>query len=352
MEEVNKVTFKFIFFRLVFWISFLKQRIVLLTIISILGIFFGLIFSLVSKNEYVAFTSFSLDEEKSSTGLAGYLGMANQLGIDLTGAGGNVFSGDNIIELIKSRMVAERTLMQQATIDGKTQSLADHYLDLFEYRQELVKRGIDNLRFTKLDTGRLGFLQDSLFGLIHKNINKSNLLVQRVDKKLSIYHIKFKSRNEGFSKEYSEKLLDQLTAFYVQTKTQKGIQMVNILQHKADSLKAAYESALYSGAQFNDVNRNISRQILSINNVKKQMEIQLLGNYYSEVVKNLEMTKLTLLKQTPLIQRIDVPKYPLEKVRTRKIVAMFIGGFLFLVLTSSYLIFRKMFVDLLNERSE
>lgn len=350
MEVENKVSFRQVVHRTLFWINFLKLKIKLLFFLGITGMTLGLVYSLVSKPKYIAFTSFSLDEEKSSGGLAGYLGMASQLGIDLVGAGGSVFSGDNIMELIKSRMVTERTLLQKVEIGGKKQSLADHYLDLFELRTELEDKGITNLNYDKLESGRLGFLQDSMFGIMHKNIIKSALQVQRVDKKLSVYNIKIQTTNESFSKEFAEKLLEQLTAFYIYTKTQKGMQMVNILEHKADSLKLAYENALYSGAQFNDVNRNISRQIVSINSVKKQTEAQILGNYYAEVVKNLEMTKLTLLKQTPLIQKIDVPKYPLEKVRTRKIVAMAIGGFIFVFFASSYLIIKKIFADILNEK--
>jgi len=46
------------------------------------------------------------------------------------------------------------------------------------------------------------------------------------------------------------------------------------------------------------------------------------------LVKNLEMAKLTLLKETPLFQIIDSPRFPLEKSVLRKAVTALVGLFL------------------------
>jgi hypothetical protein len=51
------------------------------------------------------------------------------------------------------------------------------------------------------------------------------------------------------------------------------------------------------------------------------------------------MAKVTLRKETPIIQIIDKPIFPLEKVRIGKIRAMVIGGVLAALLMISSLLF-------------
>ena len=45
-----------------------------------------------------------------------------------------------------------------------------------------------------------------------------------------------------------------------------------------------------------------------------------------EIVKNLEMAKITLRKEKPLIQAIDEPIYPLEKKSLNKMLMAFMIG--------------------------
>ncbi len=58
------------------------------------------------KPIYKAELSFALQDEKSGGGLDSALGLASQFGIDLDGGGaGGEFSGDNLLELMKSRSI-------------------------------------------------------------------------------------------------------------------------------------------------------------------------------------------------------------------------------------------------------
>jgi uncharacterized protein involved in exopolysaccharide biosynthesis len=75
--------------------------------------------------------------------------------------------------------------------------------------------------------------------------------------------------------------------------------------------------------------------------VKQQMEVQMLTTMYGEVVKNLELSKTMAAIDEPLIQVIDVPRYPLEKKKTSKSIAT-IGGFcLMFFLAVMYLLFSR-----------
>jgi uncharacterized protein involved in exopolysaccharide biosynthesis len=61
---------------------------------------------------------------------------------------------------------------------------------------------------------------------------------------------------------------------------------------------------------------------------KIQTKIQITGTTYAELVKNVEILKLELVQQTPLIQVIDAPIMPLEREGFGKIKGIIFGGFL------------------------
>ena len=74
-------------------------------------------------------------------------------------------------------------------------------------------------------------------------------------------------------------------------------------------------------------------------------EVQVLNTMYLELVKNLEILKMTLLEDTPIIQVVDYPILPLQ---SEKNLQSF--GCLFLVLvgflvTSFLIIVRKLIND-------
>jgi uncharacterized protein involved in exopolysaccharide biosynthesis len=68
---------------------------------------------------------------------------------------------------------------------------------------------------------------------------------------------------------------------------------------------------------------------------------------YLEIVKNLELSKITLLNKTPIINIIDEPILPLKDNKMSKNASAFIGGFLGFFLSCCYFFSRKLFKDLL-----
>jgi hypothetical protein len=330
-------------------ISYLITKIRVIAFVSVLGGVLGVLIAIFSNTTYKAFSSFSLDEDKGSGGLAGYIGVASQLGIDLGNSGGSVFTGENIIELLKSRRVVESALLVRMNNDKGAVTLADYYLDAFKFREQLEKVGLQKIAFK--DIARVNFTrdQDSVLGLMYKSLVKNNIAINKVDKKLSIYHLEVVSTDEVFSKLFSEALLDEVTRFYIETKTKKARATVNLLERKVDSVKTTYEASLLSGASFNDANRNIIKQIASTNSVKRQLEIQMLATYYAELVKHLETAKLSLARETPYIQKVDTPTYPLEKKKFGKLKGIVLGTFVSFILVCMFFSLRLTFKRLVND---
>ena len=145
---------------------------------------------------------------------------------------------------------------------------------------------------------------------------------------MSIINVVFVSTDEIFAKVFSEKLIETVTDFYIETKTKKSRGNVMLLQNRADSVQRELNAALYGRAQFGDQNMGLIRQQAAVPKLKQEMRVQMLGTLYGELVKNLEFAKLTLMREEPLVQIIDQPILPLPRARLGKIKAMVMGGFL------------------------
>ena len=79
-------------------------------------------------------------------------------------------------------------------------------------------------------------------------------------------------------------------------------------------------------------------------------EVKVLNAMYLELVKNLEVLKMTLLEDTPIIQVVDYPILPLQSIKKPNLLGVYFWLVGFLV-TSFYIIVRKLINDALDEDS-
>ncbi len=117
-----------------------------------------------------------------------------------------------------------------------------------------------------------------------------------------------------------------------------------------DSIRATMNRAIYSAASANDEtpNLNPTRQSLRTTPVQKsQISLEAGKAMLSELLKNLEMSKISLQRETPLIQIIDTPVYPLQIERASKVKYSIIGCILSTIVISAYLVLQKLLKDIM-----
>ncbi|HEY5588370.1 MAG TPA: lipopolysaccharide biosynthesis protein [Candidatus Paceibacterota bacterium] len=315
-----------------YW-SYIISKWLLILIFGVTGGILGLITSLLLKPTYTAHLSFSLIEKTSGGGLAD---LASTFGLSgLMGGGNNsAFSGDNLLEIIKSRYAIEQTLLTPVNYKGKTKNLVEVYIDFTKLRKDwfknIKKAKLHNLSYP-IGQKRETFTrtQDSVLFTIYDGIIKSQMLsIARKDKKVSIVNVDFKSEDEVFSKLFVETLMTQTYKFYKDTKTSQSRDNINMMQHTADSIKSLYEGALYKSAGFSQVNVNPALQFAAVPRIKQENNAQLYGTVYAEVLKNLETLKLDMARETPIVQLIDSPRMPLKKDKLGKVKGIVLGGLL------------------------
>lgn len=349
----DEISLKELILKIREWWRFLLSKWKVIFLAGILGGAIGLIYSITKRPIYKAELSFALQDEKAGGGLGGALGIASQFGIDLGGGSvGGEFAGDNLLELMKSRSMVTKALLTPVTINNKKLTLVEYYIQSNDLRNVWEdKPGLAGIHFLPGDdNSKFSLQQDSLLGVFHSTLIKSNLTVDKVDKKLSIITVKVNSTDELFSKYFAETLTKVVSDFYIQTKTEKSAKNVAILQRQTDSVRRILNNNITGVATSIDVNPNPNPflQVLRAPSQRRQTEVQVNGAILSELVKNLEVAKMSLLQETPLIQVIDSPILPLQKEKFGKLKGIVIGSLIGGFLMAVYILVRKMFLDLYN----
>jgi len=319
--------------------NYIKSKWLIVLIAAVAGALLGLCYSIIKKTTYTAVCTFVLEDSKSSGGIGQYAGIASLAGINLGGGdNGNIFEGDNILELYKSRIMIERALLSACNFDGKKVSLIDRYIKF----NHIDLKELSNVNFSG-DPGTFNRQQDSIITNIVDVFNKSVLNVSRPDKKLSIIKVEVVTKDELFSKYFTEKLVQNVNDFYVQTKTKKEYQNIIVLQHQADSVKAILNSSINGVASSIDASPNANPQLalLRVPSQKKQVDVQANSAIYGEMIKNLELAKISYRQETPLIQVIDEPVLPLKKEFVGKIKGLVIGSVLLSIFAIIWLVATK-----------
>lgn len=339
IQNNDEISLKELILRLNGWYQYLFSKWKIILIAGVLGGILGLTYAYFKKPIYNAETTFVLEEGDSGNGLASYAGLASVVGIDL-GGGGGIFQGDNILQLYKSRRMIQETLLSKDTFDNKSQLLIDSYITFNKLREAWEKKPkLANISFQR-NALKFTRLQDSIVTEIVTDINKNYLEVTKPDKKLSIISVKLKAKDEAFAKAFADRIVKTVNDFYINTKTKKSAENLAVLQFQADSIKNVLNYSISGVAAAVDANPNSNPafQTLRVPSQKKQLDVQVNAKAYEEIVKNLEIAKISYRKDKPLIQVIDEPIFPLKVEKPSKLIFLIAGAFTFCFLTSLYLL--------------
>ena len=345
-SENDEISLKELIQKIQEWIAYLKTQWKLIIGIAALGGILGFAIASFIKPDYLATSTFVLEEDKGGGG-GGALGLASSFGFDLGGGGGGLFTNSNIIELMKSRLVVEKTLLNPVQVAGKEISLADYYIQINELKEGWAKKPtLANINFpVNADRTKFSLEQDSILQTISAGLIKANLVIAQKDKKVSIISLTVKTESELFSKLFCEQLLKETSDFYIETKSKKSRLNVDILQRQADSIRAELNSAITGVATTSDnvYNLNPALNVKRTPSIRRQVDVQANTAILTQLVTQLELSKVSLRKETPLVQLIDRPILPLEKDKVGRLKSLILGGFLAGFLTVLYLVFGQLY---------
>jgi hypothetical protein len=333
--------------------AFSKWR--LLAIAGVIGALLGVGYYLLKPVLYTARITFVVEESKSAGGGGSLMSaLAGQFGVDIGGLSGTsgVLAGDNVLQLLKSRSLIKKTLLTpynpipgDTAIAKGTRSLADEYASVYG----LDKKWMNSSKVGRAVSFKPGVLslprtEDSLLQRIIKKITEKELFIAKPDKKLGFFEMSTSMRSEALSALFCTRLLKTTTDFYIDTKTRRLATNVQRLQLKADSLLYALNRKTFSSADANrmllDVNPVYAAPAVNAEMSARDKIIQ--GTIYADIVKNLEISKTSLIQETPTVQVVDEPEFPLPDNASDWWLAALIGaGILVLIAAVIIIAFKK-----------
>ena len=333
--------------------QFLLKKWVIIFVAGFIGAIIGVTVAWLMKPKYIAKLTFSVENEKSNS-LGSYAGLASMAGIDIGGNGGTMFNSDNIMSIMTSRKMVVNTLLSPIIVDNKKMTIIEYYLSFNHLKEKWSENPkLYKLKFPlSMNSDSLTREQDSLLTNMHTLLIKTVISINKPDKKLSLIEAICTSSNELFSKVLLETLSEQVTDFYIGIKTKRQKDNVEILQNRADSLYRVLSNSIYKSATLADQNINMAKQVAGVDRQKKQIDMQVATTAYGEIVKNLEIAKITLQKETPLIQVMDHPVLPLEREKPSRLKGLLMGGFLASFFMIGFLMVREFVRGMVREEGK
>ena len=136
-----------------------------------------------------------------------------------------------------------------------------------------------------------------------------------------------------------------MSRMYISYQTKQSTNTISFLQNRADSVFIELEKAEQEFARVKDINQRIIKASERLKELQLMRKVEVLNTMYLELVKNIEVSKLTLLNQTPIIQVIDKPILPLEDTKMSTLLVLLITIFISTTCSVIYFVLRKLVND-------
>jgi len=265
----------------------------------------------IRKNTYSAELTMMTNQEKSNS-YSPLLQIMGQFGMS---GGSEAVNAEKIVELLFTRLIIVNTLLKTDTINNEADLLVNHFIkefnvndlqnDNYEFKGFVFKSKL-NQNFT--------LKENKLIQYIYKEITEHHLTAGA--SKNGIVEVNYKSISEGFSKKYLDNLFETISEYYIGKTNQKQRETYDIVKYYNDSLRTALRKTEAEWAILSDRNALKVKNEGRLNQLRKTHELEALNVAYIEAVKNLEVAKINLINQTPILQLIDRPVFPLKENKT------------------------------------
>jgi hypothetical protein len=293
-------------------------------------------------------------------GLGNFAGMAAAFGIQ---GGGqqttDLFSGSNFNIILQSKLLFERAFMKEVTVKGKKMLFANYYKDSSNIAREewggtmFQKPNKDAIKYRFIQKNPNDFTpeENEMIQTMFEKLLTGTEIIPR-EKGSSIMILKGISNNELLSKIWVETLLETLEEFYIEVKTKKTKEILDIqetrlaeLSGKLSSTDRQVASTTYQGINAVDPLAPMRTQQVTRNN-------QFIAQQYFTQLATVENIKLMLLNQTPFFMIVEPVRLPLVKLTFTIGGRTTMGAMFGLVLLCVYILSRNTIRSVIASENE
>jgi hypothetical protein len=324
-------------------------KIVLLITLPILV--YLLVVAFITPKKYSAELTFMVNEDES-TQLTGAAEVFELLGVG--SASTSEYNLDKILELMASKRIIYPCLLTKGEVDGEEDFFANHIIREYKLREEWKreKPKLVDFTFTHDTLANFNRLENTALQLIYKKMlgkkDDPPMLTSFISENSGIMSLTLETLDEMLSKDLLIVIFNRLSQFYINQTTNKQRETYEKVSMETDSIRRVLKGVEYELAKFVDKNQGMIGQRSQVRKEQLERELFVLSTMYGESVKNEEISKFSLKNKTPFVQAIDLPVEPLKVIKKSKSKALLTGLIVGILLSSIFIIGRKIVRDAIH----
>lgn len=305
--------------------------------------------------QYSGQLTFMLNEDDTKN--SGFSGLLGSLGI--VGGGAGEYNLDKILDLSRTLLIVQRVLLEKDSIEGSYDFIGNHLIRTLNYDRRWKRKmpHLESVRFTHDSLPGFTRNQNKILKILYADLvgtpgqRNQATLRSGYSETSGILSLSITLPSEELSIAILMGMFDKLSAYYIETATDKQQYTLDRLELRVDSLRRELSSREYQLAQFDDTNRGLITQRSKVRRDQLQRELTMFGVIYAEAVKNREIADFSLKNKTPFIRTVDVPFAPLKVLRPvwwRDLIsALMLGGLCWAL----FVLGRQIVSEILNEET-
>jgi hypothetical protein len=312
MQPEEQITIKDIILKIISIFKSIIKNWKIVLLFGIIGGALGFLYDYKNQTDptYKSLTQFYLETAVPTNDYGGFASMLGGGG----GGGGGLFSGENLLTLIKSTDFMEKILLREITIAGKKHIMCNYFYQKNRpekkeaEKKEKVKEEYVFLKHTNKEKFTLPEF-NSLAIVKGPAIVATNLTAED---KSSFMNLSVVTFDDTLSKVYADVFLETLREYYIDSKTDKIKNTIKRQERIVDSLRylsQANESAL---ARVKDQYKEAVFEQGHVLEQQLTRKSQMLTNSFSEQERSLQNLKLQLYQDSPLFKITSPQRFPLS----------------------------------------
>lgn len=303
-----------------------------------------------TRNQYIAQVVFSV----SGGGSQDMGAFGNIFGMNMGGTSeSNLFKGENLFYIAKTRPVLERALLTSVKIpnSNKEDLFINYYIDSTFVQEDDWKTYYPDLVGIKIKhTSRdsMGKKERMAFDHILSQIKNNEVDMLQPDLKTAFYHLDVRMTNEMVSKTFADLFLKTIQFVYEQNQNQKSKEMEGILTKRVAELAGQLNSTENKLAQTAMVNAEAVAPTAKVAETRLTRQSSFVSGLYLEAARNLENLRMSKLKEAPLFTVIEPVVLPLEIKQFSRQNTKF-GAALALLLAIVFILIKDTYLEALRD---
>lgn len=302
------------------------------------------------EETYIAELSFMLNDDNNSN-ISAASSILSQLGISPQSGRYNV---DKLLEIARSERIINKSLLEKRTIGSNTDFLANHLIERLALHEKWKKSDealasfyfkhnqIDD--FVKSEQTAIKRLYQLVVGPKHDRTN--GLLKADYGSTDYIMSLRLSTPSDSLSIGVVESIYEELVGFYTTKSSEKNRSIYDLIQGKKDSLDQIIRDVAYDLGRMKDRREGSFKSSSSADIALLENKLAGLQILSEEVIKNLSRAEYALEANTPLIQLLDKPSYPLTPQKPSYLRITIIAAFLGFILFGLFCFFRAVLEQL------